>query len=109
MKIELSFAHLHSPLFFANKNWGEKLDTKNTSKGSISLIYDRTEKELLIKSGIHESIIPLSNVVSMTPKTGAPTDMIPPKGPAPSGKIKAQASSPVEHVQAGPGFGKTND
>lgn len=116
MKIDLTFAHLHSPLFFAGKNWGEKLDIKNTAKGSIQLSYDRTEKELLIKSGGSVAIIPTSNVVSMTPLLEITQcgNVENPKCPqpvtlAPRGKIKAQVSGPNDHVHAGPGAGKIND
>lgn len=110
MKIDLSFAHLHGPLFFANKNWGEKLDVKNTAKGKIQLSYDREHKELTVKCDGFTTIVPSSNIVSMTPipeampaqvnqplEAALNTAVIPPRGP---GRPKAQVSGPHDHVFA---------
>lgn len=110
MKIELSFAHLHSPLFFARVNWGDKLDIKNTAKGKIKLTYDQSEKELIVECGQKKTILPTTSVFSMEPILDIKEEPIvnsittPPRG-----KIKPQASGPNDHVFGGLGAGKTND
>lgn len=116
MKISLSFAHLHTPLFFARINWGEKLDVKNTAKGKLKLTYDRVEKELIVECDGRMTIIPTSNVVSMDPipeslEAQVTHDMLTPVSPfvPPKGKRTAQASSPMDHVHQGPGNGKVRD
>lgn len=105
-RIDITFLHLHAPLFFANRNWGEKLDTRNTAKGRIEMVYDRDLAEVLIKCEKHVSIIPISNVVSMTPFTTDPLpEPVATKGP--NAKITAQVSGPHDHVFAGAGAGQT--
>lgn len=117
MKIELSFAELHNPLFLNNTNWGQKLKPNMGTKGKLELAYDRVEKELLVKAGSRIAIIPVGNVSSMEPVS---TEALPketeqvmeitPKGkPGPKPKINAQVSGPHDHVFAGRGGGKTND
>lgn len=64
MKIDLKFAELHTPLFHAGTNLGQKLDIK---KRPIKLIYDRTEKELIIFFNNEVTILPHGNVAAMTP------------------------------------------
>lgn len=109
--IDLTFVHLHSPLFFAKRNWGEKL-TPNSSKGKLQMRYDREQKEVLLKCDGHQTIIPTSNVVSMDPAPAGIEDFAeamtapavnpmvnPPKG-KPGPKPKAQVSGPHDHVFA---------
>lgn len=105
-RIDISFLHLHAPLFFANKNWGEKIDTRNTHKGKIEMVYDRDLSEVLIKCEKHVSIIPISNVVSMTPFTTEPLPETVSHASA-NHKITAQVSGPHDHVFAGAGAGQT--
>lgn len=119
-KIEISFLHLHSPLFFAKRNWGEKIDSAVHHKGKVEMVYDRELGEVLIKCEKHTSIIPISNVVSMTPVSDSLEEQAaagpqivanplvnPPKGkPGPKTILKPQASSPHDHVFAGPGAGQ---
>lgn len=124
MKIVLSFAELHAPLFLAGKNFGMKLD--GHKHHGIVLTYDREFKELWVTwkdtSGkSHDAIIPLSNVASMTPFREAPETAkeklakatTAPKADQPFGydpakyKTTAQVSTPQSHVHAGPGHGDT--
>jgi hypothetical protein len=132
MKINLSFAELHNPLFLAGTNWGQKLVPNMGAKGKLELVYDRTEKELLVKTKGKVAIVPCASVASMTPvdihkdismdKEVAQTmdvvasPVIPPmlaKGkPGPKPKVNpvnAQVSGPHDHVFAGQGVGKVND
>lgn len=119
MKLDVIFVHLHNPLFFARKNWGEKIDIRNTAKGKVSLVYDRDTEELEIKCEGSTAFIPKSNIVSYEPmpqevEVQAIKLLEPVINPLvnkakPGPKTKAQASSPTDHVFAGAGAGKTND
>ncbi len=71
MKINLSFAELHNPLFLNGTNHKQKL--YNTAVG---LIYDTKEKELYVNFKGAIAIIPSNNVASMTPAPDVMTDYI---------------------------------
>lgn len=136
MKIELSFAELHTALFLAGTNLGLKLNKTHTGLGQrqgLHLIYDREQKELLVYWNKSLAIVPSTNVASMTPVdsevVGAypdqqemkPVQAITPrpnqtlkqvestveKTKAKAGKINAQVSSPTDHVFKGEGHGVT--
>lgn len=105
MRINLTFAELHTPLFHGGRNFGLKLD--NNKFSGITLIYDRTEKELWITHNNKTAIIPTSNVVSMTPEEQpiqeAVAKAIPISMPAAApGKfqanLSAQVHTPTSHV-----------
>lgn len=64
MKIEVEFAELHNPLFLNGTNLQMKLDP--TRRPNLTLIYDRSEKELLVYYFGKLAIVPTSNVGSMT-------------------------------------------
>lgn len=104
MKIELVFAELHTPLFFHGVNHGLKLDV---TRRPMKLIYDRSEKELIMFFNKKTAIIPTNNVASMTPKDADAlgyfehTEKKKEAVPAPKGKIKAQVSHPVEDLVYG--------
>lgn len=105
---KVSFVHLHSPLFFAGRNWGEKIDVKNTAKGKVEMSYDRGEKELLIRCDGHTSYIPSSNIVSYTPLGETHTKAVKPTSDASANpNVNAQVSGPHDHVFAGLGQGQT--
>jgi hypothetical protein len=107
-KIDIKFAELKSPLFFAGTNWGLKLDPGKSSKHSVMiLVYDRQEKELIISIGEKLCIIPSSNVNSM--EIGKPEMSVPQyTHPIVAGRLQtAQVESPMSHVHAGEGHGKT--
>lgn len=118
MKVELSFAELHTSLFLGGTNWGLKL-YKKQPKGELLLAYDRQAKELLIKHKKDIAIVPSSNVASMTPMPEsleevneehgkAPNPLVPAKAkPGPKPNLSAQVGSPSDHVFQGPGAGKT--
>jgi hypothetical protein len=107
-RIELSYAELHSVLFLGGVNHGLKLG--DVYKKGHELIYDRAEKELIVrfsdKKGDHEAIIPLTNVASMHPRKEAKPIPIEQALPQPTARASAQVSSPTDHVFAGPGKGK---
>lgn len=112
MKIPLSFAELHGPLFLAGKNFGQKLD-KYKHPG-IVLEYDTDRHWLQVTWSKNEAWVPLSNVSSMTPvgepvKTATQTlaAAIAPTPELARGKLSAQVETPQSHVHAGPGAGVT--
>jgi hypothetical protein len=106
--VALSYAELHSVLFLGGVNHGLKLG--DVYKKGHELIYDRAEKELIVrfsdKKGDHEAIIPLTNVASMHPRKEAKPIPIEQALPQPTARASAQVSSPTDHVFAGPGKGK---
>lgn len=105
-QIELKFAELHNPLFFAGKNWGTKLDPGN--KAGISIFYDREHKELIVKAGDKECFLPYSSVQSM--EAGEPEKRaVQITHPIVAGLAGAQVETPYGHVHAGPGHGKLRD
>lgn len=110
-KVAVGFVHLHGPLFFARKNFKEKIDA--TDKGpdgtALTMEYDRTEKELVIRCGKHEAFIPSSNIVSYSALESFKKipHVQPTSGASANTKISAQVSGPHDHVFAGLGQGQT--
>lgn len=108
MKIKINFAQLHGPFFLAGKNFSDKLDPANLA--GLSLEYDRTEKELLVtwtdRMGTHVGIIPYSNVVCMT-EGEVKKKPVQITHPMVAGLQGAQVETPMSHVHAGYGHGKT--
>lgn len=103
-QINIKFAELHSALFLAGKNFGLKLDPGKFS--GIGLIYDRAEKELLVSWLTQTAIVPSSNIASMTEGTFEPRKANA-HHPMIASVSSAQVETPMGHVQAGLGFGKT--
>lgn len=92
--MKIRFAQLHSPLFFAGVNFGDKLDV-NSAKGSgLKMLYDRNTKELNLEYKGKITIMPTeSNVVHMEPGE-AHEVRVPIRGN--NGKpIKAQVQVPI--------------
>lgn len=111
-RVTVGFVHLHGPLFFAGKNFKDRIDVRHdkTPDGKpLSMEYDRTEKELVIRGGNYESFIPSSNIVSYTPLTAVEkVPYVKPTSDASANpNIKAQVSGPHDHVFAGLGQGQT--
>ncbi len=111
-KVTVGWVHLHAPLFFARKNFKEKVDVRTDKSPDGKLLtmeYDRTEKELVVRCGDYEQFIPVTNIrgyeaIATTKKIPAiqPTSNV---GANP--KITAQVSGPHDHVFAGQGAGQT--
>lgn len=108
MLIPIKFAELHNPLFLNGTNLQLKLDPKH--RPELVLVYDRTEKELIVFYKEALAIVPSTNVASMQPQDplvfGAhpkPTAKVVPivQPTAPKGPIKAQVSTPHDHVFKG--------
>ena len=103
MKTKVYFAELHNPLFLAGKNHGVKL----SQKSALQLEYDEEKRHLFVTYNGQESRIPESNVASMT-TTDPDAKFIRKAVPAPVNKVKAQVSTPQDHVFAD-GPGRTRD
>lgn len=113
MNIDLKFAELQTPLFLAGTNFGVKLDTSKRTE--LKLVYDRTEKELMICYKGEISFQPTSNVANMVPVTSTewikkywpnadlkkPTVAHAPTTPS-KGRPKAQVATPTSHVFEAP-------
>ena len=130
MQIKLKNAQVHTVLFLAGRNLGDKLDI--TNRPNMELWYDRNTQELLIILDKHVSVVPSSNVASYTPVDPkdvffkdepvvfVPAGMLPVQLPFEPGapvvknggrwpkKVSAQVSTPQDHVFAGPGKGKVD-
>lgn len=119
-RIDLRFAEIHAPLFLmGNKgtNLGTKLDP--TKRQGLKLVYDRTEKELIVTYEGMTAIVPATNVVSMLEiqpasdkmdqkaKETEKADRAAQAERATRPAVNAQVSSPQSHVHAGPGAGQT--
>lgn len=64
--MKIKFAQLHTPLFFAGINFGEKLDA--SKRTGLTMLYDRANKELNVQYAGRSTVIPTeSNVVHMEP------------------------------------------
>ncbi len=108
--MKLEFAELQNPLFLAGKNHGTKLHA--TRPGDPALDFNEEKNLLYIQYNGKLGLIPLSNVVSMTPKAEEEKEVL--QAPennvqtAPTGKHQknrnAQVNTPTSHVFGeGPG------
>lgn len=113
--IDLKEAKLHDALFLAGTNLQQKLEP-SLRKGLV-LQYNRKEKELLVTYKDETAILPTTNVASMTPRNPEDAFTVPSRvrlaEPSPLiqqgivPKFSAQVDTPMSHVFAGPGAGKT--
>ncbi len=114
--IDIKEAKLHDALFLAGTNLQQKLETSKRS--GLVMQYNRREKELLVSYKDETAILPTTNVASMTPRNQEDAFTAParvrlaqeeqvmvPVTPAP--RPTAQVDTPMSHVFAGPGHGKT--
>lgn len=104
-QVSVKFAELHVALFLNGKNFGLKLDpTKITG---LTMIYDYDKEELLVSwnklpdvAHIMKSTCAYYIVGEIDPPPASVTEL-------PRERITAQVDSPMMHVHAGPGKGKT--
>ncbi len=109
MKVDVELVYLHGPHFHASgitgKNMGDRLDVRDPKQRDIVLAYDTEEKELMVTWGGRTAHIPESNVRAYFPYVEG-------KRPEPKkiisvSNVKAQVSTPQDHVFAGMGAGKS--
>ena len=103
--IKIEFAELHNALFMAGVNLQLKLDPKK--REGMVLEYYREFKELHVKYKDKTAIVPTTNVSAMIPASEVDVQDPATAQVTPMGKVTAQVSSPMDHVFAGPGHGKT--
>jgi len=103
--IQLKFAEVKTPAFIGGKNHGLKLDP--TRSGGLELSYSREEKELYATYNNETAIIPASDIARMI--EGIPSLRVPqPSHPMHlSVSHTAQVETPMSHVHAGHGHGKS--
>jgi len=106
--IKIKWAELHTPLFLADANLGQKLDPHK--RPALKMEYNRPERELLVTythgTKTETAIIPTTNVVCMIEGEIAQRPQVEPVKPI-TAKITAQVETPQSHVFAGVGAGKT--
>jgi len=104
MSIKLKWAEVHTPLFVAGCNLGQKLDPHKRT--GLKLLLDKEENLLEVHWNQEIGYVPLSNVAVMI-KAAEHHEPKPTPAPAPAAKVEAQVSTPQDHVFKGPGAGKT--
>lgn len=65
MIIPIKFAELHTMIFVGGRSLGPKLAP--AMKSGLKLVYDRTEKELLVTIDGETAIVPVGNLACMIP------------------------------------------
>lgn len=104
MTINIRSVRLHSTIFVGGRNLSDKI----AAKPDLILEYDRKEKELHVTFQGETAIVPSTNINSMVLQIEADTIRSEPRVEIPfSTKTTAQIDSPMAHVFAGPGAGKT--
>lgn len=111
----LSFAHFHSPIFFARRTIGDKIidsDPKCRGVKAYRLV-SGDDDGVFLELNNETTLIPISNVISYTylaeEKKAAPQPQKEQAKPGPKPKLGAQVQSPNDHVFAGQGAGKTSN
>lgn len=103
--IEVGFAELHNSLFLGGKNLGVKLDCHRHR--DLKMLYDRVEKELVVTWAGKTGFIPSANVAYYIPGAAQDRKIEQAASPMVLNVSGAQVESPMGHVHAGPGHGKT--
>src|SRR5271166_5532583 len=103
--VEVTFAKLHDPLFFGGKSFGLRLEPNVC--GGLKMAYDKDDKELIVQWQGQTAHIPSTNIASYC--TGPAVDRMIHQVAAPqvANIGSAQVETPMSHVHAGPGAGKT--
>jgi len=97
---KIDYVQLPEPLFLGRKNHGVKVPNGN----GVSIEHDELDRVIIRYNGQKATIKHYSALIENdTPETAKAAP-----APAPRGKIKAQASTPHDHVFA-EGSGKTRD
>ncbi len=104
--IDVGFAELHNALFLGGKNHGLKLDSHRYP--DLKMVYDKDEKELLVSWQGKTAHVPSTNVAYYHPGK-ADDRKVNQTGSDMKANISgsAQVETPMSHVHAGYGHGKT--
>lgn len=104
--IEVGFAELHKPLFLGGKNHGEKLDSHRFP--DLLMEYDKKEKELIVTYNHTVAYVPSTNVAYYHPGKAKDRKILQAGSPMVANiSGTAQVETPMSHVHAGHGHGKT--
>lgn len=104
--IEVGFAELHDTIFVGGHNLTNKLDTR--AKAGLKLEYDKKEKELIVTWNKVTSHVPSTNIKHYIPGPAADRRIVQSAHPmVASVSGTAQVETPMSHVHAGHGHGKT--
>lgn len=104
--IEVGFAELHKPVFVGGKNLTARLDTNQYKE--LKLFYDKKEKELVVTWNNVVGRIPSTNIACYI--EGKAPDRLQHQVASPQVAgvaFTAQVETPMSHVHAGHGHGKT--
>lgn len=104
MRTQISWAELHSPIFLNGTNLQQKLDP--TKKVGLSLEYDEERKQLYVSYKGKTARVPEPSILSMVEHVAVTETTVVVEKRGPGRPIKAQASTPMDHVFAGEGGGK---
>lgn len=108
--IKTKFAQLHTALFLAGTNFGLNIDAEKGRFKGLNMVWDRENKELHVFHKDDVAVIPSSNVASVIPFNKLDLGSLAPKAeitvvevkaPPVTKKLKAQVSTPTDHVFAG--------
>jgi len=101
-QIALEYVKVKDGFNLSGKNFTGSITSERS--GDPDLIYDRETKEVRIFNNGKMAIVPISNVISMTPKSNVKSIPVQEsQAPVHGKKIKAQVSSPTMHVFEGSG------
>ncbi len=105
MKQELKRCMLHSPIFVGGKNLGDHLDSQKTH--GIVIIADHDTRLVMVEWNGERAWFPFDAMVKLAvPKTNV-VELPVTKPVSPGVKPTAQVDTPMSHVFAGEGKGKT--
>lgn len=108
MRTQIIWAELHSPLFLAGTNLQQKLDPHK--RQGLHMEFDEEKRHLYVSYAGKTARVPEPSILSMVEedsKTIKHSTVENPTRLIGKGAVKAQASSPQDHVFAGAGKGKT--
>ena len=110
--IEVGFAELHKTLFLGGKNHGERLDSNRFP--DLKIMLDEKTDRLIVSWKGHTTKVPMTNVANYTEGPGQNRRVVQQAHPMLSNiaekaqlPFTAQVETPMSHVHAGPGSGKS--
>ncbi len=104
--IDVGFAELHDAVFVGGKNLSAKLDSGRYPE--LKMVYDKSEKELLVTWNSVTAFIPSTNIKSYIPGKARDRFIVQPSHPIVANISQtAQVETPFGHVHQGPGKGKS--
>ncbi len=105
-EVAVSFARLHEDLFFGSKSFGKRLDVG--AHTGLKMTYDRDDNELTVRWNGATAHIPSANIASYSTDAAKDRGLTAVHHPMVAGAMaSAQVETPMSHVHAGPGKGKT--